>query len=74
MRSRCLRSPKGRTRYYGIQCKGKDDYANAVLTRDEVDKEIGKARSFVPPLEEFIIATTANKDAGRRGVRSDQRC
>lgn len=26
--------------YCGVQCKGKDEYTNAQLTKDEIDKEI----------------------------------
>ena len=55
--------PKGEDRYYGIQCKGKDDYTNAKLTEKEVDAEIEKAKEFKPPLKKFYFATTANKDA-----------
>ena len=31
--------------YYGIQCKGKDDYTHAQLTEKEIDREIEKAKS-----------------------------
>lgn len=55
--------PKGEDAYYGIQCKGKDDYADKVLTTQEIDTEIEKAKSFTPQLKQFIFATTANKDA-----------
>lgn len=55
--------PKGKFNYFGIQAKGKDDYANAKLEELEVEREIEKAKTFTPELEEFIIATTANKDA-----------
>jgi hypothetical protein len=54
--------PKGEENYWGIQCKGKDEYTSAKLTIEEIDKEILKAKSFIPKLEVFIIATTANKD------------
>mgnify|MGYP000965934417 CR=1 FL=1 len=46
-----------------IQCKGKDDYANAQLTEGEIDTEIEKALGFEPELKLLIFATTANKDA-----------
>lgn len=49
--------------YYGIQCKGKDDYTNVQLTEAEIDGEIAKVKNFTPPLERFIFATTANKNA-----------
>lgn len=54
--------PKGETQYYGIQCKGKDDYTNSSLTQNEVDTEINKAKTFKPKLKKFYFATTANKD------------
>lgn len=54
--------PKGETQYYGIQCKGKDEYTNSTLTNKEIDEEIQKAESFKPKLKCFIFATTANKD------------
>jgi hypothetical protein len=55
--------PKGELNYWGIQCKGKDDYANAKLTKKEIDIEIGKAHNFKPELDVFIFATTMNKDS-----------
>lgn len=54
--------PKGEMQYYGIQCKGKDDYSKSVLTTQEIDEEIRKAESFKPNLKRFIFATTLNKD------------
>ena len=54
--------PRGREKYWGIQCKGKDDCTKAQLTEKEVDEEINKARTFKPEIETFIFATTANKD------------
>lgn len=54
--------PKGEQNYWGIQCKGKDEYTNAKLSKEEVDIEIEKAKTFVPKLDVFIFATTANKD------------
>lgn len=48
--------------YYGIQCKGKNDYSNSTLTCEEIDEEIEKAKSFKPRLKQLIFATTANKD------------
>lgn len=55
--------PNGETDYFGIQCKGKDEYAHKNLTRKEIDQEILKANCFKPQLRTFIFATTANKDA-----------
>jgi len=54
--------PKNESEYYGIQCKGKDDYTNAQLTEDEILAEIEKAKGFEPQLKVFVIATSANKD------------
>lgn len=55
--------PKGESDYWGIQCKGKDEYSNSQLNQDEIDKEIEKAKSFSPPLKVYIIATTSNKNS-----------
>ncbi len=54
--------PQGEDRYYGIQCKGKDDYTHAKLTEKEILGEIDKAKQFKPTLKKFYFATTANKD------------
>lgn len=54
--------PSGQMSYWGIQCKGKDDFLKSKLTREEIDQEINKALSFNPPLAGFIFATTASKD------------
>jgi hypothetical protein len=54
--------PKGENGFFGIQCKGKDDYLQVKLTKKEILAEIAKAKKFEPPLKVFIIATTANKD------------
>lgn len=54
--------PKGESNYWGIQCKGKDDYANAKISKQEIDAEILKAHSFLPKLDVLIFATTMNKD------------
>lgn len=55
--------PKDSNGYYGIQCKGKNDYTNSILTLEEIDDEIEKAKSFKPQLKQLIFATTASKDA-----------
>lgn len=55
--------PRGEKLYYGIQCKGKDEYSNKQLSENEIDREINFAKSFKPPLAKFYFATTANKDA-----------
>ncbi|WP_316741286.1 hypothetical protein [Pedobacter antarcticus] len=56
-------NPRGEKFYYGIQCKGKDEYTNKHLTEEEVLTEIEKAKEFVPKLKKLYFATTANKDA-----------
>lgn len=55
--------PKGEKSYYGVQCKGKDEYSHKQLTESEIDHEIELAKSFQPPLAKFYFATTANKDS-----------
>lgn len=54
--------PKGEVDYWGVQCKGKDEYIDAKLKIDEVSKEIDLAKNFKPKLKGYVIATTANKD------------
>lgn len=55
--------PKSESEYYGIQCKGKDDYTKSQLTKSEIDTEISKAQEFKPKLKKFYFTTTANKDS-----------
>ncbi len=55
--------PKGENQYWGIQCKGRDDYAKAKLTETEITNEIEKAKNFQPELAVYIIASTTNKDS-----------
>lgn len=55
--------PKGESEYYGIQCKGKNEYSNAQLTENEVDTEIEKAKKFEPSLKKMYFATTAQNDS-----------
>jgi tetratricopeptide (TPR) repeat protein len=47
-------------RIVGVQCKLKN--ARAVLDAGEVDAEIQRAKNFAPPLDEYIIATTADRE------------
>lgn len=54
--------PKDQTQYYGIQCKGKDDYTKSQLTKKEIDEELSRGLNFKPQLKRMIFATTANKD------------
>jgi hypothetical protein len=39
--------PKNLEHYFGIQCKGKDDYSNANLSIKEIDAEIEKAKELL---------------------------
>lgn len=55
--------PYGEDGYWGIQCKGKDDYTKAKLSEKEILAEISNAHKFEPKLKVFIFATTYNKDA-----------
>lgn len=55
--------PEQGMEWAGIQCKGKDNYADKALTKDEVIKGIEKAKFFTPKLSQFIIATTGFKDS-----------
>lgn len=54
--------PHGESEYYGIQCKGKDEYANKQFTKPEIEEEISKAIHFKPQLKKLYFATTAVKD------------
>jgi tetratricopeptide (TPR) repeat protein len=47
----------------GVQCKNKDLLVRAKLTVKELHEEVRKAKLFQPPLGQFIIATTAPRDA-----------
>ena len=49
-------------KYHAVQCKGKDDNNLAILSPKEIDKECKEAQSIQPSIEEFIIASTANRD------------
>ncbi len=53
--------PDGKT-YWGVQCKNKNIWPPQNLTTVEIDEEVEKAKTFVPPISHFIIATTAPSD------------
>jgi len=55
--------PNKKAKWAGVQCKGKNDYKNNILTEKEIFGEIEKAKRFEPKLSEFIIATSGEKDA-----------
>jgi cellulose synthase operon protein C len=49
--------------FVGVQCKGKDQGYGNGLAAQELREEVQKARSFDPPLDVFVLATTALNDA-----------
>lgn len=55
--------PKNGKKWAGVQCKGKDNYADKFLTVKELREEVQKALTFKPKLSEFIVATSGPKDA-----------
>lgn len=54
--------PLGETQYYGIQCKGKDEYTDKQFSEGEITSEIEKAKTFLPPLKKYYLATTVVKN------------
>ena len=52
----------GKKVWAGVQCKGKENFTNQTLTEKELIEEVEKAKKFVPPLSEYIFATTAPRD------------
>jgi len=55
--------PTGETQYFGIQCKGKDEYSDQQFSQKEILEEINKAKGFKPELKKLYFTTTALKDA-----------
>lgn len=55
--------PNGENMYYGIQCKGKDEYSHKNLSEKEIVDEIEKAKKFSPPIKKLYFAATASKDS-----------
>lgn len=51
------------SRSIGVQCKGKNGGYRAKLSESELNSEVDKAKNFYPPLDIFIIATSASNDA-----------
>lgn len=62
------RSGDGALRFVGIQCKGKDAEYGKPVTEKELREEVAKAITFQPPLDLFILATTAPNDASLQAV------
>ncbi|HEY5496760.1 MAG TPA: hypothetical protein VIK19_00345 [Syntrophales bacterium] len=54
---------KNTRNWAGVQCKGKENFTNKILTKKEISKEAKKAKGFNPRLVEYTIATTAPKSA-----------
>jgi tetratricopeptide (TPR) repeat protein len=46
----------------GVQCREKDFHGGKSLSVKEVSAEVKKAKSFLPKLSQFTIATTGKKD------------
>lgn len=49
-------------KFSGVQCKGKGGRYGHQVTEAELKEEVGKAKTFSPPLGEWILATTAQSD------------
>ena len=45
-----------------MQCKGEDQGYGGAVTEKELREEIEKAKTFEPPLQVFVLATTAPND------------
>src|SRR5208337_95938 len=56
-------NPNQQALWAGVQCKGKDNYTDKKLTEDELRAETDKAKSFIPKLSHFTMATTGPRDA-----------
>ncbi len=55
----------------GVQCKLRDQWSSRPVTIGQVQKEVAKASRFAPQLDQYIIATTARRDAAlQEAVRS----
>lgn len=46
----------------GVQCKGKDRDFGGRVTEQELKREVAAARTFHPPIDFFVLATTAPND------------
>lgn len=49
--------------FTGVQCKGKDGDYGGALTETELKSEVAKAITFQPPLDAYVVLTTAPNDA-----------
>ena len=63
--------------FVGVRCKGKDQTYEGALTEKEFRDEIEKAKTFIPRLDIFVVATTAPNDAAiqqvARSITEDHR-
>lgn len=57
--------------FTGVQCKGKDSDYSGQLTEVELRAEVDKALSFSPPLDVYVVLTTAPNDASIQKVARD---
>ena len=48
--------------YIGIQCK-KKEYSSGKISKEALQSEVEKAKTFKPQLKRFILATTCKRDA-----------
>ncbi len=56
--------PDEGSKWAGVQCKGKDNYADKTLTEKELRDEVDKAKKFTPSItKEYVMATTGLRDA-----------
>ncbi len=61
--------PGGGSEWAGVQCKGKDNYAEKTLTERELRDEVDKAKKFTPSItKEYVLATTGSPDANIQEV------
>lgn len=54
--------PRGENHYHGVQCKRRSNELGSKLTEKEVFEEVKEAKTFHPPLQHLIIATTSPSD------------
>ncbi len=52
----------------GVQCKLKSEIAGGRLEREEIEREVERARGFNPRLGEFVVATTAPRDQAAQQI------
>ncbi|MEX0314634.1 MAG: hypothetical protein AB3N18_10680 [Allomuricauda sp.] len=54
---------KGENSYFGIQCKVKEENLGSYIKKEDILKEVEKAKTFKPILKTYYIATTSSRDA-----------